>query len=201
MNIVEIFIRLAIIAWCILVIWWVVYGVFLLRPINIKHSFLKLIGKKITYEKHKVGGDMRTKSQQALIKKNQNLLSENQVPLNKVKFVFQPNFEYDVDNNVINPQYNIYLPINVNTGEYDTETPVIAEGKPGSIMAVSVGSYQTADNYAYIKELLKRTKIGIAIFISDEVLSDGTPYCHSVSDETVRLAVLDDAVEHFKSAK
>jgi len=199
MSALEIFLRLATIGWCILVIWWVIYGVFLFNPIDIKRGFLKLIGKKIVYEKVHVGGNTRSKSQQALIKKNQNLLRENQVPLNKIRFVFQPNFEYDVDKNIINPPYQIMIGTHPDTGLCVKDAPIIEVGKPENLMAISVGSYKTANNYAYIKETLKRCKIGIAIFISDEVLTDGTPYCFSVADETVRLAVLDDAVAHYKN--
>lgn len=192
-----------VIGWCMLVLWWILSG------INIYHPkfFPKILGifrKKIIYEKHRLGGNTRQKWQQELIRKNQNLLTENGVSLNKIRFVFQPCFQYDIDANQINPAYDIFFPINTDTGLFVKDSPIIEKNKPLNVMSIVVGNYQMADNYAYLKEVLKRSKRGIVIFIADEMVNDlftgePQPYKFSVDDEVIRFAVLDDAVAHYKN--
>lgn len=156
---------------------------------------------RTVYEKYTLGGNTITALQSNLIKKNQNLLLDHGVPINKVRFVFQPQFTYDIDKNVINPVYQAFFPLNGNNGRFAKDEPVISVGKPDKLIAVVVGSYKFDDNYAYLKETLKRCKRGVAIMICDEIVPTVTRpeiYKFSVDDEVIRFAVLDDAVAKFE---
>lgn len=78
----------------------------------IKFKKVNIFEGKTIYEKRSVGNDGELLDwQKELITKNRNLLLDNQVPINKIRFVFQPSFEYDVDKNVINPIYDVMIPI------------------------------------------------------------------------------------------
>ena len=158
---------------------------------------------KTVYEKYTLGGTTISAKEKKLIHDNQKLLMANQVPINKVRFVFRPQFTYDVDKNVINPVYYAFFPMNENNGLFAKNEPVIEVDKPDNLMTVVVGSYKMDDNYVFLKETLKRCKRGVAIMISDEILNDlytgePQPYKFSVDDEVIRFAVLDDAVASLK---
>jgi hypothetical protein len=200
---IEFLLKLATIAWIAFVIFWVIYGLLLFHP-ELPNKFFEIFRKKIVYEKYTLGATSVTAVQQNLIKKNQNLLSEHGVPINKVRFVFQPQFNYDVDKNVINPVYHAFFPISGESGLFVKDEPVIEIGKPDNLMMVVVGNYKFDDNYAYLKETLKRCKIGVVIMINDEIIptiSGPEVYKFSVDDEVIRFAVLDDAIEHYKNPK
>ena len=157
---------------------------------------------RTVYEKHMMGGTTITAVQQNLIKKNQNLLLDHGVPIGKVKFVFSPQFTYDIDKNQINPVYHTFFPINSNNGLFAKDEPVIEVGKPDKLITVVVGSYKMADNYEYLKEILKRCKRGVAIMINDEIIPTVTGpevYRFSVDDEVIQFAVLDNAVEQYNT--
>jgi len=132
---------------------------------------------------------------------NQNLLLDHGVPIGKIRFVFGRQFTYDVDKNAINPSYYAFFPINGNNGLFAKDVPVIEIGKPDNLVTVIVGNYQMADNYAFLKETLKKSKRGIAIMINDEIIPTVTGpevYRFSVDDEVIYFANLDYAVEHYK---
>ncbi len=161
-----------------------------------KFNFFK---GKIVYQKHSLGTDVINAKQKELITKNRNLLSDNRVPLNKIRFVFQPTFTYDIDNDVINPKYDILLPVRGDDGLYDKNSPVIEIGKPKNIIMASVLTYETPDNYQLLKQILKHSKRGIVIFIADESVADFktgelVDYKFSVDDERIRFTSLDDEV-------
>ena len=204
MGTVEILLSISIIGWCLLVLYWIISGICLFHP-EIPRKLVRLFKRKVIYEKYTLGSTSVTAMQRNLIKKNQNLLSDHGVPLNKIRFVFHPQFTYDIDKNVINPVYQAFFPMDSDNGKFVKDMPIIEHGKPDNLITVAVGSYKTDDNYAYLKEILKRCKIGVAIMINDEIINgiQGEPieYKFSVDDETMRFAVLDDAVEHFNNPK
>jgi hypothetical protein len=201
MSTTEFLLTIATIGYCILVLWWIFSGINIFYPKFFTKIF-KLFKKKIVYEKYTLGSTSVTAMQRNLIKKNQNLLSDHGVPLNKIRFVFHPQFTYDIDNNQIDPIYHAFFPMDSDSGKFVKDQPIIEHGKPDNLITVIVGTYKTDDNYAYLKETLKRCKRGIVIMIADEIVHgiQGEPivYRFSVDDETVRFAVLDDAVEHLK---
>ena len=172
----------------------------------VRFKEINLFKGKTMYEKHTMGGHVLDSKHKRLIHDNQNLLLEHQVPINKIRFVFQPTFTYDIDKNVINPVYHAFLPINGNNGLFAKDEPVIEVGKPEHLITVFVGSYKMEDNYAYLKETLKRCKKGVVIMLDDEIIyhyrtNESKPYEFIVDDEVIRFAVLDDAIEHYKTVK
>lgn len=156
------------------------------------------------YEKHSFGndGEITADWQKDLINKNRQLLLDNQVPINKIRFVFQPSFEYDVDKNIINPKYDTMIPIDGGTGKVKMGQPEINIGRPENLIYVPVITYKVDDNYAFIKHMVKKTKRGIAIFIVDEMITnlkgEKEHYHSSVDCEVIRLINLDDAIEYYK---
>ena len=194
------------ILYIILIVLWAAYGLLIFFPeIPSKiQNAIKTIKGKTAYQKHTVGGNTIDSKRKAFIRENQNILIANRVPINKIRFVLTPSFAYDIDNNEINPVYQIMLPVDDKTGLFKKGEPIIEVGKPQNIIAINVGSYKLDDNYAYLKAILKRCKRGVAIFIIDEMVHEwGTdkpmPYKHRVDDETIRFAVLDDAIEFYNN--
>jgi len=129
---------------------------------------------------------------------NKKLLRLNGVNTNKIRFIPLPTFRYDIDNDVVNPQYTVFFPLRNDGSElFDGDAPVIELDKPNLITTVSVNSYKFEDNYENIAELVKNSKKGIVIFICEnhEVMSlNGIPsqYGFSVEDEVIRLRDLDE---------
>ena len=133
-----------------------------------------------------------------LIKKNRNLLSDNGLNLNKIRFVFSPTFTYDIDRDTINPRYRIYLPLrNDDSGLFDKDAPVLELGKPANLVTATVNNYKFEDNFAFIKELTRKSKRGIAIYIIEhqdavDCFGNKFSYEHGVDSEMVRLRDLDE---------
>lgn len=156
------------------------------------------------YQSVNVGGD-NSDDFRELIKKNRNLLSDNGVNLNKIRFIFQPTFTYDIDRDCVNPQYSVYLPLrNDDSGLFDKHAPLLELGKPANLVTGTVNNYKFEDNYAFIKELTKKTKRGIAIYIIEhqdaiDCLGNKFSYEYGVDSEMVRLRDLDElGVEEFE---
>jgi hypothetical protein len=134
-----------------------------------------------------------------MIKTNRDLLSLNQVPLDKIRFVFNPCFTYDVDKNIINPKYETFIPLRKDgSGLFDNKAPVIEFGKPEKLMMVTVLTYKVDDNYEFIKEMIKKSKRGVVIFIADDTTFFNEQYQFSVDSEVIRLVNLDEATEYYK---
>lgn len=119
---------------------------------------------------------------QYLIKLCKDRLSENRIPLNKIKFVFDKSFEYDVDSNTINPTYKTILPIK-------KKNPVIEIGKPINSMTVFLGENRTHNNYEILKKLAHKSKRGIVIYVGDIAQTD--------LDDVMWLVNLDDAYDYY----
>lgn len=138
---------------------------------------------KTIYEKRSVGNDGELLDwQKELITKNRNLLLDNQVPINKIRFVFQPSFEYDVDKNVINPIYDVMIPIDGETGKVKKEHPEISIGRPHNLICVPLFTHKVENNYDFIKHMVKNTKRGIVIFIIEE---ESFIYCVDIENKKV----------------
>ncbi len=168
----------------------------------VKIKNINIFKDKIVYEKHTLGNNGEiSNSFKALVNTNKQLLLDNQVPINKIRFVFQPSFTYDIDNNIINPKYDIALPINGNNGLFANDQPVIEINKPKNIMMIPVNSYKVDDNYEFIKSILKNSKLGVVIMLADEIVTkfDGSkePYQFSVDSEVIRLINLDEAINNL----
>jgi len=149
------------------------------------------------YQRFDVGDDFGDDFK-ALAKKNRELLTLNGVNLNKIKFIFTPTFHYDLDNNVVNPQFTMMIPLrNDGSNLFDNNAPVVEIGKPKNLVMDSVRSYKVDDNYVFLKELTKKSKRGIVIYIiehQDAVKLDGTLFSYEfgVDSEELRLRDLDE---------
>lgn len=115
---------------------------------------------------------------QHLYKQCKDILTENQIPLRKIRFVYEKSFIYDVDNNKINPEYKKIIPVK-------RKHPIIEIDKPKNSMEVFLGEYRTEDNYAMLKQLTRNTKKGIAFLV------------HADIENVMWLTNLDDAVNHY----
>lgn len=160
---------------------------------------------RTVYEKHSMGtdGEITGDWQKDLINKNRQLLLDNQVPINKIRFVFTPIFTYDIDNNIINPKYDVMLPINGSNGLFAKNAPLIELNKPKNLISVTVHNYKVEDNYEFIKLMAKKTKRGLVYFVVDEMVDDffkkeKKHYYSGVDAEIIRLINLDDAIEYYK---
>ena len=92
-----------------------------------KFPFLKFRKRYSPNEYHKVSVNELNSDEKLkkLLAENKELLLLNQVPLDKIRFTFQPTFTYDIDNNVINPNYIILLPTkDGNYFKYDNENKI-----------------------------------------------------------------------------
>lgn len=143
---------------------------------------------------------------QLLVTKNRDLLISNQVPLNKIRFTYQPCFTYDIDNDIVNPTYEMFIPLRKDgSGLFDNKAPVIDLNKPKNLMMVNVHNYKVDDNYAFIKQMVKNSKKGIVIFIVNKIFDtmDGTQelYYSSVDSEILRIADLDRAIVEYEISK
>ena len=141
--------------------------------------------KKIRYVKFEVGV---VKGYEILIKDYRKMLLENQIPINKVRFVFQPTFTYDIDGDVVNPKYTVMLPVDIKTGAFNNNYPTIEIGKPKNIMMISVKSYMYQDNFAFLREKIKKTKRGIVMYRPIDTF-----------DNRMRIADLDEEVSQLMS--
>jgi hypothetical protein len=116
---------------------------------------------------------------QTMIKLSKDQLIENRISLTKIRFVSEASFIYDVDNDIINPTYKVMLPKKV-------KHPIIEIGKPQNTMTVFLGENRTGNNYALLKEKLRKSKRGVALLISFNY------------EEVMWIASLDDAVTYYK---
>lgn len=113
-----------------------------------------------------------------LMQKCKGQLIDNSIPLGKIRFVFQKSFTYDVDNNIVNPQYKTMIP-------HNKKHPVIEIDKPKNLMTVFVGENRTHNNMEHLKRLVKKSKRGVVIMVSDDL------------EEMMWTASLDDAVMYY----
>jgi hypothetical protein len=117
--------------------------------------------------------------QKELLKNCKRQLIDNKIPLSKIRFVFEPSFTYDIDKNEINPIYKQLISKN-------RKLPTIEINAPRNIMTIYCGEYRVVDNYSILRSIVKKTKIGIVVLVSE------IDYSH-----TIYIANLDDAVNHY----
>jgi hypothetical protein len=122
---------------------------FLLKVFNWK-------GNTEKYETILQNAHVMSKEQKEAIKLCKRALMDNKVPLDKIKFVFDSSFNYDVDKNRINPIYKQLIPKN-------KKSHVIEIGVPHNIMTVFLGEHRTYDNYGLLKAVKKNRK-GVLLF-------------------------------------
>ena len=123
--------------------------------------------------------DLLTKSQKELLESCKKVLTDNKVPLNKIRFVLEPSFTYDIDKNIINPPYKRLVS---NCNKY----PVIEVNKPKNIMTIIVGEYRTYNNFLVLKEMIKNSKRGLVVLANEIDYQD-----------MIGIVNLDDAIEFY----
>jgi len=145
---------------------------------------LKLFKKDepVKYNTLYQNANLMSKEQKELLKSCRRILTDNKIPINKIKFVFESSFVYDVDKNVINPTYKQLVPDN-------SKYPTIEIGIPHNIMTVFLGESRTYDNYAILKQLTKKSKRGIVLLVDTDF------------EDVMWLANIDDIVEYYHTCQ
>jgi hypothetical protein len=135
-----------------------------------------------------VNNDELSLEQKGTIRLAKELLTLHRLPLNKIRFVFNKTFTYDVDTNTVNPKYVMLQP-------RKKRNHPIEIGKPENLMSISVGLYQIDhDNYATVREIIKKSKRGVVIMLPSQKDLSGLDY-------SFLMANLDNAVEFHKNNK
>ncbi len=174
-----------------------------------KFPFVKFRKRYLPNEYHKVSINkiIPDDNFKKLLAENKELLLINQVPLDKIRFTSIPRFIYDIDKDIVNPVYDIFVPLREDgSGLFDKRVPVIEINKPSRLIGVSVNSYCISDNYQFIKNKLQKSKRGIVIFLADEFIAGISDFSdekiklhfhYSVDTTVLRLANLDEEVEKY----
>ena len=128
-----------------------------------KFPFIKIIPKIVDYESIIVNEKQLSDEEKRQLKEAKEILSLHQIPLNKVRFVFDIKFTYDVTNNIVNPRYVKLIP--KKKTKYDQSIDVDA---PTDLMTILVGTYQTDyDDFKNVREIIRKSKKGVVIMLGD----------------------------------
>ena len=103
----------------------------------------------------------KTKRQSDLVKKAKAVLSESRIPLNKIRFIFEPTFLYDIDANEINPVYSIMMPKR-------KRKPIIEIDKPANSFTVKFCEFVDIDDAETIKPVVMSSKKGVVMYIDEK---------------------------------
>jgi hypothetical protein len=151
----------------------------------IPEFLLKLFRKEsepVKYNTLYQNANLMSKEQKELLKSCRRILTDNKIPINKIKFVFESSFVYDIDTDTINPTYKQLVPDN-------NKYPTIEIGVPHNIMTVFLGENRTYDNYALLKLLTKKSKKGVALLVDTDF------------EDVMWLANLDDAIDYYHTSQ
>lgn len=110
-----------------------------------------------------MNNDELTPKQRELIDFIDGILSINSIPSNKIRYVFNRSFLYDIDNNKINPTYQVMRPINFGR----KKKPDIEIGKPENTINITIGEHIDIDDFEIIKFFIKQNKKGVVIYINE----------------------------------
>lgn len=132
-----------------------------------KFPYFKI--EKSGYERIVMNDHERTDHQKEMIKFVKGILSVNQIPTNKIRFVFTPSFLYDIDNDKINPVFTIMMPKNFGGRK---KRPIVEIGKPENSIKISFSDYVDIDDTDIIKPVVKASKKGVVMYI-DELTFNG----------------------------
>lgn len=113
-----------------------------------------------------MNNDELTQKQKDLIKFINGILSVDNVPINKIRYVFNYTFLYDIDNNVINPKYQVMKPTNLGW----KKKPCIEIGKPENSIQINFVKYIDIDDIT--KQMVMISKRGVVLYV-DEYQFDG----------------------------
>jgi len=145
-----------------------------------KFPFFKI--KKNKYNEIIINDNFRTEKQKELIKFIKGILSVDQVPINKIRFVFAPLFFYDIGNDKVNPIFQILLPEKYNSKK---DRPIIEIGKSEKTIPIRFSEYVDIDDNL-IKLVLKHSKKGIVMYINENYFNG-----------TVGIVNIDTVIEYY----
>jgi hypothetical protein len=150
---------------------------------------------EVNYINYKMGdtGEL-SPEQMELIKSNRKILSENGIPVNKVRFVFTSTFQYDIANDIINPTYDMMIPIN-KYGMIRDDVPKIGINKPVKLIDIIAYTYYGEDNYEILSQMLSNSKRGVVVMIRKDKTAN---YCFGVDTYLFRAANLDEEVAKYE---
>ena len=136
-----------------------------------------------------VNGEELTEIEKKQIKNAKDLFTRNEIPINKVRFIFDFTFTYDVDKDVVNPKYTVLVPRKKKDDNHAIEINV-----PENLMTIEVGVYETEyDYYNNVRSIIKSTKKGVVIKLNFKEQFSGL-------DHDVLMANLDNAIEFHKNS-
>lgn len=154
-----------------------------------KYPFLKIIPKPVDYDSVIMNEKELSDEEKRQIKLAKELLSLHQIPLNKIRFIFDTKFTYDVIKDVVNPRYVKLIPKKKTKHNHtiDVDAPV-------ELMTITVGTYQTDDDeFKNVREIIRKSKKGVVISLDDLGTGKiGLDYC-------LLMANLDSAIEFHNS--
>jgi len=116
------------------------------------------------YERIVIEERPKTKRQSDLVKKVKAVLSESRIPLNKIRFIFEPTFLYDIDANKINPVYTIMMPKNPGR----KKKPIIEVDKPANCFTIKFSEFVDIDDAETIKPVVMSSKRGVVMYIDEK---------------------------------
>ena len=137
-----------------------------------------------------VNGEELTEVEKKQIKNAKELFTRNEIPINKVRFVFNFTFTYDVDKDIVNPKYTVLVPRKKKKNNHAIEIDM-----PENLMTIEMGVYQTDyDDYNNVRSIIKNTKKGVVIKLNHIDQFSGI-------DHDILMANLDKAIEFHKNSK
>lgn len=123
-----------------------------------KFPYISIV--KGSYETIVMNDNELTQKQRELINFIDGILSVDSIPTNKIRYVFNHSFLYDIDNNKINPVYQIRRAVNFGKKKLDIEI-----GKPENSHNINIIEYIDIDDIN--KETVKSSKRGIVLFVEE----------------------------------
>jgi hypothetical protein len=128
-----------------------------------KYPFIEIVPNIVDYKSVIVNEKQLSDEEKRQLKEAKEILSLHQIPLNKVRFVFDMKFTYDVTNNVVNPRYVKLIP--KKKTKHDQSIDIDA---PADLMTIIVGTYQTDyDDFKNVREIIRKSKKGVVIMLDD----------------------------------
>ena len=154
-----------------------------------KYPFLKIVPKPVDYDSIIMNEKELSDEEKRQIKLAKELFSLHQIPLNKIRFIFDTKFTYDISKDVVNPKYVKLIP-----KKKTKHNHIIDVDAPAELMTITVGTYQTDyDEFKNVREIIKKSKKGVVVSLDDLGTSKiGLDYC-------ILMTNLDSAIEFYYS--
>jgi hypothetical protein len=154
-----------------------------------KYPFLNIVPKPVDYDSVIMNEKELSDEEKRQIKLAKELLSLHQIPLNKIRFIFDTKFTYDVIKDVVNPRYVKLIPKKKTKHNHTIDVDA-----PAELMTITVGTYQTDDDeFKNVREIIRKSKKGVVISLDDLGTGKiGLDYC-------LLMANLDSAINFHNS--